>query len=166
MPEEAFKDLKPWAVVTLLSSPPSETGEFLDMLLFTGRSRTASGSRASKPWPSSSPSSTLSETDQIALLRETLASREQLPRIFEALIAAYLDRDLDELADLSDSTSPTATPVLPHSFKRWSSTRATTAWSSAWRPCCRGRLVHRDRRLHLPGDQGRRRAAASTRSTR
>jgi uncharacterized protein YbaP (TraB family) len=118
MPEEAFKDLKPWAVVTLLSSPPSETGEFLDMLLF--RRAVADGKRVEGLETMTEQIDVfdaLSETDQIKLLRETLESREQLPLLFEALIASYVERDLDGLQHLSEEHLAESDPGLAALFQ-------------------------------------------------
>ncbi|EGV16678.1 TraB/GumN family protein [Thiocapsa marina] len=118
MPEEAFKDLKPWAVVTLLSSPPSETGEFLDMLLY--RRAIADGKRVEGLETMTEQLAVfdaLPETDQITLLRETLASREHLPRLFEALIAAYAERDVEALQQLSERHLADTDPRLAALFQ-------------------------------------------------
>ena len=103
MPEEAIKDFKPWAVVTLLSVPPAKTGEFLDLRLY--KAAVASGKDVfglESIEEQLAVFENLTQHEQVALLRETLEVREELPAVFERLIGAYLERDLDQLLRLSD----------------------------------------------------------------
>jgi uncharacterized protein YbaP (TraB family) len=118
MPEEAFKDIKPWAVVTMLSAPPSKTGEFLDMMLY--RQAVDAGKELAGLETMTEQLAVfegLSATDQIALLRETLAARKDLPEIFEALTAAYLARDTAGLQRLSDAYLADSDPALAELFQ-------------------------------------------------
>lgn len=104
MPEAAIKDFKPWAIVTLLSVPPGEGGDFLDLSLY--KAATAAGKDVfglETIEEQLAVFENLSGPDQIALLRETLAVRHQLPEVFERLIDAYLARDLGGLLRLSDA---------------------------------------------------------------
>ncbi|UHD18383.1 TraB/GumN family protein [Thiocapsa bogorovii] len=156
MPEEAFKDLKPWAVATLLSSPPSETGEFLDMLLF--RRAVADGKRVEGLETMTEQLTVfdaLPESDQITLLRETLASRDQLPRIFEALTAAYLKRDIDELQRLSEQHLADSDPRLAALFQRVVIDSRNLRMVERMAPLLdEGGWFIAIGALHLPGDQG------------
>jgi hypothetical protein len=118
MPEEAFKDFKPWAVVTLLSVPASETGEFMDMALY--RSAVAKHKRIEGLESIEEQLAVfddLDESDQVGLLRETLASRDQLPVMFEELVGAYLSRDLDALLRLSERYLQDGDPRLAALFR-------------------------------------------------
>jgi uncharacterized protein YbaP (TraB family) len=156
MPEEAFKDLKPWAVVTLLSGPPSETGEFLDMLIY--RDALASAKRIEGLETMAEQLAVfddLPETDQVELLRETLASREHLPRIFEELIGAYLERDLERLQTMSEAYLAEGDPALAALFQdvvidsrnhRMVERMAPLLLEGGWFIAVGA--------LHLPGDQG------------
>jgi uncharacterized protein YbaP (TraB family) len=101
MAEEAIEDFKPWAIVTILSLPPAETGEFLDMHLYK------SALSAGKPVigletmdEQLAVLDELSESDQVTLLSEILEVLDELPAVHERLLAAYLQRDLAELARL------------------------------------------------------------------
>jgi uncharacterized protein YbaP (TraB family) len=156
MPEEAFKDLKPWAVVTLLSSPPSETGEFLDMLLF--HRAVADGKRVEGLETMTEQLAVfdaLSETDQITLLRETLATLEQLPLIFEALIAAYLERDVDKLQHLSEQHLEDTDPRLAALFQKVVIDSRNHRMVERMAPLlAEGGWFIAIGALHLPGDQG------------
>jgi uncharacterized protein YbaP (TraB family) len=119
MTEDAFKDLKPWAVATILSSPPSETGEFLDMLLYrTALAETKRIEGLETMAEQLAVFDDLAESDQVALLRETLASREDLPAIFEELMTAYLDRDLAKLQTISERHLADSDPRLAALFQK------------------------------------------------
>ncbi|HSO84079.1 TraB/GumN family protein [Thiocapsa sp.] len=156
MPEEAFKDLKPWAVVTLLSSPPSETGEFLDMLLF--HRAVADGKRVEGLETMTEQLAVfdaLSETDQITLLRETLATVEQLPLVFEALIAAYVERDVDKLQHLSEQHLEDTDPRLATLFQEVVIDSRNRRMLERMEPLlAEGGWFIAIGALHLPGDQG------------
>ena len=118
MTEAAIEDLKPWAVVTLLANPTSKTGEFLDMLIH--REALAAGKMIQGLETMAEQLAVfdaLSEADQIALLRETLESRAELPGLFEALVTAYVARDLAALQAISDAHLAAADPVLAEHFR-------------------------------------------------
>jgi uncharacterized protein YbaP (TraB family) len=156
MSEEAFKDLKPWAVVTMLSSPPSETGEFLDMLLF--QRAVAEGKRIEGLESMAEQLAvfdTLPETDQIALLRDTLATRAQLPLIFEALIATYLDRDVEGLQRLSERHLAESDPALAALFQEVVIDSRNRRMVERMAPLlAEGGWFIAIGALHLPGDRG------------
>jgi uncharacterized protein YbaP (TraB family) len=103
MGKEAIKDFKPWAIATILSVPPESTGNFLDVHLYK------SALSAGKPVlgletidEQLAVLDDLSQTDQVALLSETLDVLDQLPEAHEKLLKAYLDRDLAELSRLGE----------------------------------------------------------------
>jgi len=103
MPPAAFRDFKPWAVLTLISVPPAGSGEFLDMQLY--RKAKDAGKRIlglESMQEQLAVFDDMSESDQIALLREALGSRDELPVMFESLIEAYLARNLDTLMERSE----------------------------------------------------------------
>jgi uncharacterized protein YbaP (TraB family) len=118
MPSAAFRDFKPWAVVTLLSIPPADNGEFLDLRLY--RAALAGGKRVQGLESMEEQLQVfdgLAESDQIALLRETLASRDRLPVLFETLIQRYLERDLDGLTRESERLLQAGDPRLAALFR-------------------------------------------------
>jgi uncharacterized protein YbaP (TraB family) len=103
MSEAAIKDFKPWAIVTLLSLPPAETGQFLDMRLYKdalAEGKTVTGLETIEEQLGVFEG--LSEVDQVALLKETLGAQAQLPDLLQRLIGAYLARDLGELMHLGE----------------------------------------------------------------
>lgn len=118
MPEAAIRDFKPWAVVTLLSVPPAETGDFLDMYLY--KAAVAAGKDViglETMDEQLAVFESLTEREQVALLRETLEARDLLPEVFERLILAYLARDLAGLLRLSDEYLRGGDSQLAERFK-------------------------------------------------
>ncbi len=103
MPPAAFNDFKPWAVVTLLSVPRGEGGDFLDLRLHSQAveaGKQVTGLETMEEQLAIFEG--LDEGDQVILLRETLDSLASLPDRLEALISAYLERDLDALMVLGE----------------------------------------------------------------
>jgi uncharacterized protein YbaP (TraB family) len=156
MNEAAIKDFKPWAVVTLLSVPRSETGEFLDMLLY--RDALA----AEKPVvglesidEQLAVFEDLSEPDQVALLKETLEAGDQLPAVFERLLEAYLARDLTELLRLSDLYLSAGDPRLAKRFRATALQARNRRMAERMRDLLdEGDFFIAVGALHLPGEGG------------
>jgi uncharacterized protein len=118
MPPAAFRDFKPWAVLTLISVPPTGSGDFLDMRLY--RRAAEAGKRIlglESMEEQLAVFDDMSESDQIALLREALESRDELPAMFESLIEAYLARDLDTLMERSEHYLQGKDPRLAALFR-------------------------------------------------
>jgi uncharacterized protein YbaP (TraB family) len=156
MTDEAFKDIKPWAVVTMLSAPPSETGEFLDMMLYR-RALDAGQELAGLETMAEQLAvfEGLSATDQVALLRETLASRGDLPEVFDALIEAYLERDLVALQRLSDAYLADSDPALAALFQDIVIDERNRRMVERMEPLlAQGQWFIAVGALHLPGPEG------------
>ncbi len=103
MPEAAVRDFKPWAVLLLLSVPQSSTGAFLDIRLYQQASaagKTVVGLETIGEQLAIF--DRFSESDQVALLRETLNHYAQLPEFFERLLQLYVAGDLSGLVRISD----------------------------------------------------------------
>ncbi|MFZ0788685.1 MAG: TraB/GumN family protein [Chromatiaceae bacterium] len=118
MPPAAFRDFKPWAVLTLISVPPAGSGEFLDMRLY--RTAKDAGKRIlglESMEEQLAVFDDMNESDQIALLREALGSRDELPAMFESLIEAYLARNLDTLMERSEHYLQGTDPRLSALFR-------------------------------------------------
>lgn len=101
-PEMMIGNLKPWAVMALLSMPKPTGGQVLDMVLYQ------QAKIAGKPTAGLETAQEqlavfegLSMPDQIALLKMTLAQLPELPRMFERLIQAYAADDLQRIASLA-----------------------------------------------------------------
>ncbi|MFE8035311.1 TraB/GumN family protein [Thiohalocapsa marina] len=101
LPASVGRQFWPWGVVLLLSLPESDSGEILDLHLYR-RAQAAEQpvSALERVDEQMQVFAQLAPEQQVTLLRETLASLEQMPAIFDALVAAYLARDLAALADI------------------------------------------------------------------
>lgn len=102
LPEPAVRLCKPWGLVMMLSAPPMETGQALDLVLYNhaleqgkpvfGLERVDEQLDVFEG---------LSEMDQVTLLRSTLARRHELEAAHGELLEAYLQRDLPHLVRLN-----------------------------------------------------------------
>lgn len=102
-PEPAVARLKPWVVLTTLSTPRPRGGEILDLVLFTRAD--GLGKRIHGLETVEEQVAVLDQipmADQIAALVDTLEHLDQLEASFDEIFAAYLSRDLARLAALSD----------------------------------------------------------------
>jgi uncharacterized protein YbaP (TraB family) len=103
MPELVVQRMKPWAAAATLSLPRPQTGLFLDMLLYTQAA--AQGKRVYGLETVSEQVGAMESMPQdlqINMLRDAVAQHAQLDQIIEALINAYLQRDLSALESISD----------------------------------------------------------------
>ena len=103
MPELVVQRMKPWAAAATLSLPRPQTGLFLDMLLYTQAA--AEGKRVYGLETVSEQVGAMESMPQdlqINMLRDAVAQHDQLDQIIEALINAYLQRDLSALESISD----------------------------------------------------------------
>ena len=102
IPANVAKKLKPWAVIALLSTPPSKTGEFLDLLLYRKAQQLKIPTYGlEKVEEQLQVFEDLSLEDQVILLQETLTQLEQMPSIFAKLHELYLQRNLTALMQFS-----------------------------------------------------------------
>jgi len=154
--EEAVDRFKPWALVAMLSTPPSASGDFLDMRLY--RSALAQG----KPTAGLETMEEqialldgLSEADQVTLLRETLATYPELGEIFQRLVMAYVRRDLSALVQLSDMYARWGSPALAERFRHAAIDERNRLMAERMAPLLAqgGRFIAVGA-LHLPGPGG------------
>jgi uncharacterized protein len=104
MPETVVRQLKPWAVVAMLSMPKPEGGLILDMVLYqraAGQGKPTSGLESAAEQLAVFEG--LSLHDQIELLKMTLKSLPSQPQMFEQLIEAYAADDLDRIIGIARS---------------------------------------------------------------
>jgi uncharacterized protein YbaP (TraB family) len=156
MPPAAFNDFKPWAVVTLLSVPRGENGEFLDLRLH--REAVEAGKRVAGLETMEEQLAIfegLDESDQVALLRETLDSLDSLPDLLATLIAAYLERDLDALQTYGDRYLDGADPRLAALFREVAVRSRNHRMAERMGPLLdEGGWFIAVGALHLPGTEG------------
>lgn len=96
--------MKPLTLAYLLSMPPQETGQFLDMTLYTRavrENKQVCGLEHAQEH--AAVLGNLPMDDQLSILRMTLEQLPQLSRMYEPLLDAYLNRDLDKLVQVARS---------------------------------------------------------------
>jgi len=93
---------KPWAVVMTLSTPPPKTGLFLDLTLQTQATLAGKDVYGLETMNEQlAVFDKLTMPDQVALLKDTLATHQELDRQLAALIEAYIARDLGKLMEVA-----------------------------------------------------------------
>ncbi|MBI5551275.1 MAG: TraB/GumN family protein [Desulfobacterales bacterium] len=104
LPEAAVRAMKPWAVMTLLSMPKPSADPILDLVLHQ-RASAAGKSTAGLETAQEQLAvfDGISMSDQIDLLKMTLAQLPELPGFFDRLIQAYAADDLRTIVDLSET---------------------------------------------------------------
>ncbi|MCG6940766.1 MAG: TraB/GumN family protein [Thiohalocapsa sp.] len=118
LPARALEALKPWAVMLLMSMPPSQTGEFLDRRLYNlaqAEGKPTLGLETTVEQLSLFEQFSLAE--QRALLDAALAAQADRERMLEDLVGAYLRADLGELLSLSEASEPGLDPAVRRRFR-------------------------------------------------
>ncbi len=156
MPEIALRQLKPWAVATMLSMPQATTGQFLDLVLAsTAKARGVEVVGLETVPEQLSLFDGLSDQDQIGLLKVTLNNLDRLPLIFESLIQTYLKRDLAGLVRLSKELSKYGDPELEIRFQERLIDSRNKRMVDRMLPLLeKGGLFVGVGALHLPGKKG------------
>ncbi len=96
--------MKPLTLAYMLSMPPQQTGEFLDLILYTRAVRenkeTCGLEQAEEH---AAVLGNLPMADQLSILRTTLDQLPQIGNMYEPLLNAYLQHDLGKLIDVARS---------------------------------------------------------------
>jgi uncharacterized protein YbaP (TraB family) len=110
---------KPWVVVMVLSTPRTDLGLPLDLRLQL--QATVQGKPTYGLETMSEQIAVFNDmpiADQVELLRDALAVHEEVARQFEALIQAYIDRDLGRLMAIVDEPKRQRTPAFTRMMDR------------------------------------------------
>ena len=95
LPEPVLRQFRPWAVAILLSVPPQDPSNVLDLVL---ERRAAEQGKPVHQLESMNEQIAvlegLSQEDQVALLRQAVDEYERMPRTISRVVDAYLARDL------------------------------------------------------------------------
>ena len=106
LPEPALRLLKPWAVAVLLSVPAQNPAEVLDFVL--ARLAMEQGKPLHELENLEEQVAVfegMSEADQVLMLREAVDNYENMPRLMERVIVAYLARDLAGIWRIREDSS-------------------------------------------------------------
>jgi uncharacterized protein YbaP (TraB family) len=156
VPEIMVSGMKPWAVAVTLMTPPTETGEVLDMRLYS--EAVAAGKPVDgleTPLEQLSVFEELSDSDQVELLRDTLDNLPEMGALLEELKQAYLSGDLRRLVEISDRSMQDSDPELVERFN----TRLIDERNHRMAERMQARLEKGGQfiavgALHLPGEEG------------
>jgi uncharacterized protein len=153
-----FARLKPWAVMLLLAEDAPSTGgdgETLDQrLLEEARRRKLAIVGLELPDEQVAAFDAVTLPAQVALVRYLLANRDALAREHDALIAAWLDRDLAGLAELNAAQqrrNPAVAPYLAELTRHLVVNRSVQMAHRLFLPLRRGRVFVAVGALHLHG---------------
>lgn len=156
MPESAVRNLKPWTVATLLSVPPSKSGEFLDFYLYRlalERGMEVVGLETVQEQLAVFDG--MREQDQLALLVDTLNNLRQLPMLHMQLLENYLQRDIGMLMELSNQTLQMGDQELSGRIQERVVDGRNRKMAERLEPLMkRGGLFAAVGALHLPGESG------------
>ncbi len=156
MPEEVLRYYKPWSVATILSMPPTKTGEFLDLVLYrqalADRQKVVGLETVDEQL---SIFDELSESDQIAMLDDALDNLQQLPTMLRRLMDAYLARDMAALVQTSEEFMQHGDPAIEEMFQQRLVDDRNHRMVARLQPLLQeGRLFVAVGALHLPGEKG------------
>ncbi|PLY17156.1 MAG: TraB/GumN family protein [Sedimenticola sp.] len=156
IPEVALRKFKPWAVATLLSLPTSNTGLFLDAMLY--QEAIAGGMEViglENAQEQLAVFEGIPEADQVILLKSTLEHLDQIPDTLDDLLDAYLARDLKKLVDLSNSLQGESDQRVMQAFQQAVVTDRNIRMVQRLIPIIADApAVIAVGALHLPGDEG------------
>lgn len=158
--EGALIRLKPWAVLLKVSERPPSPGEgaSLDTLLLAeAKRRRLSVIGLELPDEQVSAFDAIPLAAQVALVSYALAHRETLARDHEAVVAAWLDRDLAGLAKLRDAPGRVDPSIAPHFAELNRHLVENRSAQMAYRlflPLRSGRVFVAVGALHLYGERG------------
>ena len=156
-PEAVVKRLQPWAIVLTLSMPPPKTGLFLDYVLyFRAQEQGMRVVGLEEVEEQLAVFTSLSMSEQITLLRDTLRDQEKFPELFEQLLQAYLQRDLQALSELSEQQNMGGSDqALQQRFMDSLVDRRNRRMADRLLPLLgKGGVFAAVGALHLPGEEG------------
>ncbi len=159
MPEEAAKTMKLWAILLTVSMPKSETGEFLDLILY--QQAATSGKQVyglEKIEEQLSILDSLSTLEQTILLKDTLSYLDDMPQMLETMHDLYLTRDLTKMMQFSEkymaNDDPKVQKLLDKFMHLLVNVRNQTMLKRMQPRLREGNAFIAVGALHLPGEQG------------
>lgn len=155
LPTRDLERKKPWVIVMLLSTPRAELGLPLDLRLQL---------QAAVQGKPTYGLETMSEqiavfndmpiADQVELLRDALAVHAEVTRQFEALIQAYVERDLTRLMAIVDEPTRQRTPAFTRMMDRLLAQRNNTMLKRMRARLDEGNAFIAVGAAHLSGEKG------------
>lgn len=156
MGEPAVRRLRPWAAAMTLSIPPPETGLFMDLALSFRAGGLGLEVMALETLQEQLDFLRgMSEAQQIEMIRQAVEDHDQLPELFERLIGAYLEGDLEAMEAMAEEHLEDATPeVREHFIEVGLKQRNRIMLERALPLTEAGGVIIAVGALHLPGETG------------
>jgi uncharacterized protein YbaP (TraB family) len=117
--EPVLERMKPWAAAVTLSMPEQETGQVLDAVLYQDalqQNKAVYGLETVQEQLNVFES--LSEEDQVALLKDAVENFPEIDAMHAELLAAYKQRDLGGLMALNETSMKTGDQRLAEEFQQ------------------------------------------------
>lgn len=156
VPEHVLRRLKPWAVATTLMVPKSNTGLFLDRVLYLealAKGKPVEGLETAAE--QAAVFEGLGQADQVQLVQEALKAYPKLDEMYAELRDAYLKHDLQALVAINDAALKDGDPAFAQRINtRLIIDRNLRMAERMQTGLASGNTFFAVGALHLPGDQG------------
>lgn len=156
VPEHALRTMQPWAVATTLMMPKTNTGLFLDRVLYLealAKGKPVTGLETAEE--QMAVFTTLSDEYQAKLLEDALRQLSDLDELHARMRAAYVRRDLQALVEISEASLRGSDPELATYFNdRVIVARNHRMVERMQADLKRGNAFIAVGALHLPGEEG------------
>lgn len=156
VPEHILRGMKPWAVSMTLMVPKSNTGLFLDRVLYLeaiAKGKSVEGLETAAEQVAVFEG--LEPADQVQLVKEALKAYPQLEQTYAELRDAYLKHDLQALVAINDAALKEGDPAFAERINaRLIVDRNVRMAERMQSGLTSGNTFFAVGALHLPGDQG------------
>lgn len=156
IPEMVLERMQPWAAAVTLSMPAPETGQVLDAMLYKNalqQGKEVYGLETVQEQLQVFES--MSEADQIALLKDAVENFPDIDAMHAALLAAYKQRDLNRLMAISDASMQQGDQRLADEFQQRLIVDRNHRMAERMRQYLQqGKAFIAVGALHLPGKEG------------
>jgi uncharacterized protein YbaP (TraB family) len=156
IPSHALNDMKPWAVATTLLTPKSNTGLFLDRVLYLealAKGKPVIGLETADEQMAAFEDMPIEM--QVALVRDSLELVPRRDGLYAEMRERYVARDLAGLADLNDSLLDESDPELADMFMQKIIVDRNHRMAERLDPYLKkGTAFVAIGALHLPGEDG------------
>jgi uncharacterized protein YbaP (TraB family) len=156
IPELVLNRMKPWAAAITLSMPATGTGQVLDLVLYQDalqRNKSVYGLETIQEQLDVFDS--MSEEDQVTLLKDAVDNFPELDAMHAELLAAYMQRDLGGLLAINEVAMQAGDQRLAKDFQRRVIDERNHRMAERMQPYLQqGKAFVAVGALHLPGEEG------------
>lgn len=155
IPEQVVQTMAPWAAMATLSIPPSQGGMPLDLVLY---SSAVSAGKPAQGIESAAEQlamfTTMSEADQIALLKLTLQDLPRQKQLYDELFRLYTQRDLAGVMKFSERHGPRDPALMKRMMTSMIDVRNVRMAERVQNELRSGGAFVAVGAMHLPGEKG------------